>query len=274
MTSTLCAAGPPWRDDKIWPMAENSIGPRFLGYPDAREAFATKYPDFIEDCEGLVRFVAKIMEREPPSEHESALYSQIGFAWELFAAVVMLVSTGFPLAAVALGRSLMEAVMGARYLTDHPEKLGNFRDEAEYVVLKVMKNLHEDTMEPSQKDRYKELKDRYGNRGWYRMSIEDLAKATGFEPAYDTFYREACTITHAGALPLLTPRYGVGCRDIETTNETADGRDYGSMALVYAVHMIFSMFEWTNLKCNLGYDQDLKEFWESCERRGWFVPSA
>ena len=91
------------------------------------------------------------------------------------------------------------------------------------------------------------MKDRYGNRGWYRMSIEDLAKATGFEPAYDTFYREACTITHAGALPLLTPRYGVGCRDIETTNETADGRDYGSMALVYAVHMIFSMFEWTIL---------------------------
>ena len=92
------------------------------------------------------------MEREPPSEHESALYSQIGFAWELFAAVVMLVSTGFPLA-VALGRSLMD--MGARYLTDHPEELGNFRDEAEYVVLKVMKNLHEDTMEPSQKDRYR-----------------------------------------------------------------------------------------------------------------------
>jgi Family of unknown function (DUF5677) len=255
-------------------MEKDVVGSLFLGYPDAREAFITKYPKFIEDCEPLVRFVDKIKEREPPNEPESALYSQIGFAWELFAAVVTLVSAGFPLAAIALGRSLMEAVMGARYLTDHPERLGHFRDEAEYVVLKVMKNLHEGTMEQGQKDRYKELRDRYGNRGWHGMSIEDLARETGFGPAYDTFYREACTITHAGALPLLTPRYGVGCRDIEATDETADGRDYGSMALIYAVHMIFSMLEWSDLKCNFGYDQDLKQFWESCERRGWFVPSA
>ena len=161
--------------------------------------------------------------------------------------------------------------MGAQYLTDHPEKLQDFKDEADYVILKVLKNIHEDTMTQAEKARYKELKDKFGNRGWHRLSVEGLAKATKFESAYDTFYREACAITHGSALPLLTPRYGVGCRDIEPTEETAEGRDYGAMALIYGTHLIFSILEWTNLKFGFGYDADLKQFWESCERRGWFV---
>ncbi|MBI4910751.1 MAG: hypothetical protein HY820_44465 [Acidobacteria bacterium] len=266
----------------IWSLAEDGVLPsaseesqplqkqtRFLGFEGGSAAFNRRYPDFLSDCDPLLRFMAGINQRAAPDEHQDVVCSQLLFCWELFASIVRLVETGLPAAPVALGRNLMESVMGCIHLTDHPEKLQDFMDEAEYVILKIRKP------EPgsAEEARYRQLKVRFGNQGWYCMSVAALAKATGFESAYETFYREACTITHGGALPLLIPRSGIGTRDIEATEDPTGTRDYATMALQYATLLIFSVCQYTNAKLSLGYEDDLKKFWDSCERRGWFIPT-
>jgi len=103
------------------------------------------------------------------------------------------------------------------------------------------------------------------------MPIGDLATSVGFKGAYDTFYVESSSITHGGSLPLLTPRYGVGCKDLDATAETAEGRDYGTMALLFATHFVFSLFQKANEGLRLEYDDLLQESWKKFRSLGWFV---
>jgi hypothetical protein len=243
---------------------------RFLGYPDTRATFQEQYRDFLKNCDPFVTVAARLVTHKSKTQHQDAVLDQCILAWDMFAALTMLVATGFPIPAVGLARNLMEVVMGALLLTDHPEFLNDFSNEAEYVILKIMHLNHASEMDQAQEERYSRFKEYFGNRGWYRTSVGDLADRVGFGIAYDTFYREACTITHGGALPLLTPRYGVGCRDIEPTPETEGGRDYGRMALQYATHMIFTLLEKANLVFKLGFDEQVAEFWTNFESRGWF----
>src|SRR5882724_321099 len=115
---------------------------RFLGYPDTRSTFQNEYPGLLKDCVPFVTVAEYLITQEPKTEHENAVLDQCSRAWDIFAAVTMLVATGFPIPAIALTRNLIEVVMGGIFLTDHPELLNDFVDEAKYVLLKIMHANH------------------------------------------------------------------------------------------------------------------------------------
>lgn len=236
-----------------------------LGYPDSRPAFEAKFPGFVDGCEPFVRFVTKLSQFHCREAHQEAVVNQCVVAWDIYVAVVVLVSNGFPVPAMVLCRNLFEVTIGTLYLTDNPPKLSDFLDHGKLLPLELMANSPHAS--PAIKSQYRKLKARFGMFGWYGMKISALAEIVGFGELYNTFYKEACSIAHAGSFVSLIPRYGVGCRQL---GDLGDGRDYAKLALGSASLIIYLLFQKVDTTFNLRADNDILQF-ESYLRRTGFL---
>jgi hypothetical protein len=242
----------------------------FLGFPATTDAFDESFPSLVGDCELLAEFVQHVLADRKTSDHENAVSNLCGFAWEMFASVVKLVSANFSLPSMSQLRALAETVMSGLYLTEHPELLHDFFDGSSYTILRIMHLKHATTLTDERRGEYLRLKVKFGSRGWHGKSVADLAEELGMGELYQTFYVEASNIAHGGSLALIVPRYGVGTRLTLSDEVAGFGRDYASMSLSGAVMLIHLLFVAVNEKFQLGEGSLLDRFWDRMKRRFHF----
>lgn len=185
-------------------------------------------------------------------------------------AVTTLLLNGYSPDALRITRTIWEAAVTVAYLKTFPAKVSDFHDfshiAAKQQVDHMDKNYPEMSKDISAERRaeieadYQRVKPRFLNskkklrNTWSDKTIFDMAKATGREELYKTFYRFACGVTHLNhsGLQMLTNEQSKDV-DIAPTNEFLE------VALEMAHGSVLEMMADYNDLAELGFTDEIKE---------------
>lgn len=184
-------------------------------------------------------------------------------------AVTTLLLNGYSPDALRITRTIWEAAVTLAYLSTFPTKVDDFLDYSHIAAKQQMDQADKDYPEITKditaerraeiEAEYQRVKPRFmkGKKlrsTWSEKKIFDMAKATGREELYKTFYKYACGLTHlsASGLQLLTNEKSKDV-DIAPTNEFLE------VSLQMAHGAVLEMMADYNDLAKLGFDDEIKD---------------
>ncbi len=200
----------------------------------------------------MFRLAKKVLAVERGCPHFRAVQAQCAFAIEAYTGVLQLVDAQNGVAAVSLGRTLLEAVVSAVILAKHQEKLDDFKNHGKLTTFQMaqsipsgsrfdspgLKKFRDDT-----RSECDALKDHFKpTRNWHLLNNSDaFAEAELPEDFRGRYYIRVSAIAHGHPFPVVQ-QFDKEGKDWKIQAEPEEWKKWAKkervMSMLLMLHMI------------------------------------